>query len=113
MSPVTIFNLTNAKIIRFQVICKKFQIPCPVEVGLIINETLNSTLTQPTAFTPEMVFNMTDDDSCRPRYFIFNSQVTKCTFSFLKILGKKRGILAPGNLKITPKAKGGGVVATL
>uniref|UniRef100_A0A452SH29 Sodium-coupled neutral amino acid symporter 2 n=1 Tax=Ursus americanus TaxID=9643 RepID=A0A452SH29_URSAM len=47
------------------VICKKFQIPCPVE----------------------MVFNMTDDDSCRPRYFIFNSQtvyaVPILTFSFV------------------------------
>uniref|UniRef100_A0A452SGQ2 Sodium-coupled neutral amino acid symporter 2 n=1 Tax=Ursus americanus TaxID=9643 RepID=A0A452SGQ2_URSAM len=69
------------------VICKKFQIPCPVEVGLIINETINSTLTQPMAFAPEMVFNMTDDDSCRPRYFIFNSQtvyaVPILTFSFV------------------------------
>uniref|UniRef100_A0A7N5KDF2 Sodium-coupled neutral amino acid symporter 2 n=1 Tax=Ailuropoda melanoleuca TaxID=9646 RepID=A0A7N5KDF2_AILME len=68
------------------VICKKFQIPCPVEVGLIINETINSTLTQPMAFAPEMVFNMTDD-SCRPRYFIFNSQtvyaVPILTFSFV------------------------------
>lgn len=73
-----------------------------MEVGLIINETINSTLTQPMAFAPEMVFNMTDD-SCRPRYFIFNSQVTKYKFYFLKILGKKRGILPTGNLKITPR----------
>jgi len=84
-----------------------------MEVGLIINETLNNTLTRPTAFAPEMVFNMTDDDSCRPHYFIFNSQVTKYNFYFLKILGKKRGILSTGNLKITPKVKGGGVIDTV
>uniref|UniRef100_A0A4X1TL88 Sodium-coupled neutral amino acid symporter 2 n=1 Tax=Sus scrofa TaxID=9823 RepID=A0A4X1TL88_PIG len=69
------------------VICKKFQIPCPVEVAIIINETINSTFTQPTTFVPDMAFNMTEDDSCRPRYFILNSQtvyaVPILTFSFV------------------------------
>ncbi|XP_004428982.1 PREDICTED: sodium-coupled neutral amino acid transporter 2 isoform X2 [Ceratotherium simum simum] len=70
------------------VICKKFQIPCPVEVALIINETVNSSLTQPTtAFASSVAFNMTEDDACRPRYFIFNSQtvyaVPILTFSFV------------------------------
>uniref|UniRef100_G3UCV4 Sodium-coupled neutral amino acid symporter 2 n=1 Tax=Loxodonta africana TaxID=9785 RepID=G3UCV4_LOXAF len=52
------------------VICKKFQIPCPMP-----------------AFAPDVTFNMTEDDSCRPRYFIFNSQtvyaVPILTFSFV------------------------------
>ena len=60
----------------FQVICKKFQISCPAEVAFLINETVNSTLAQPTAFAPDVTFNMTEDDSCQPHYFIFNSQVT-------------------------------------
>ncbi|EPY76968.1 sodium-coupled neutral amino acid transporter 2 [Camelus ferus] len=68
------------------VIFKKFQIPCPVEVALIMNETVNSTLLQPTAVAPGLAFNMTED-SCRPRYFIFNSQtvyaVPILTFSFV------------------------------
>ncbi|XP_001489573.1 sodium-coupled neutral amino acid symporter 2 isoform X1 [Equus przewalskii] len=69
------------------VICKKFQIPCPMELALIINETVNSSLTQPAAFPPAVPFNMTEGDSCRPRYFIFNSQtvyaVPILTFSFV------------------------------
>ncbi|KAM9671793.1 sodium-coupled neutral amino acid symporter 2 isoform 1-T2 [Trichechus inunguis] len=68
------------------VICKKFEIPCPMEIALLINETINSTLTQPT-FAPDVTFNMTEDDSCRPHYFIFNSQtvyaVPILTFSFV------------------------------
>lgn len=60
----------------FQVVCKKFQISCPAEVAFLINETVNSTLAQPTAFVPDVAFNMTEGDSCQPHYFIFNSQVT-------------------------------------
>ncbi|XP_055103977.1 sodium-coupled neutral amino acid symporter 2 isoform X1 [Symphalangus syndactylus] len=56
------------------VICKKFQVPCPVEAALIINETINTTLTQPTALVPDLSHNVTENDSCRPHYFIFNSQ---------------------------------------
>nr|XP_058938073.1 sodium-coupled neutral amino acid symporter 2 isoform X2 [Kogia breviceps] len=68
------------------VICKKFQISCPAEVAFLINETVNSTLAQPTAFAPDGAFNMTED-SCQPHYFIFNSQtvyaVPILTFSFV------------------------------
>ncbi|XP_071074895.1 sodium-coupled neutral amino acid symporter 2 isoform X2 [Dasypus novemcinctus] len=69
------------------VICKKFQIPCPVEVALMINETINSSLTHSATFTPHVALNLTEDDYCRPRYFIFNSQtvyaVPILTFSFV------------------------------
>ncbi|EHB17347.1 Sodium-coupled neutral amino acid transporter 2 [Heterocephalus glaber] len=68
------------------VICKKFQIPCP-EVGLILNETMNGNLTQPTSFVSQEGFNATTVDFCRPHYFIFNSQtvyaVPILTFSFV------------------------------
>lgn len=57
----------------FQVICKKFQIPCPAEIAFLVNETVNGSLAQPAAFVG---FNRTESDSCQPRYFIFNSQVT-------------------------------------
>lgn len=68
------------------VICKKFQIPCPVEAALMINETVNGTFTQ--AAWSSLASNTTmADDSCRPQYFIFNSQtvyaVPILTFSFV------------------------------
>nr|XP_012806645.2 sodium-coupled neutral amino acid transporter 2 isoform X2 [Jaculus jaculus] len=66
------------------VICKKFQIPCPMEVSLLLNETVNSTFL-PSYLAQNM--SMTEGDSCRPRYFIFNSQtvyaVPILTFSFV------------------------------
>ncbi|XP_042533684.1 sodium-coupled neutral amino acid transporter 2 [Dipodomys spectabilis] len=69
------------------VICKKFQIPCPLEFALILNETMNNTLTHPTAFASELGLNVTGADTCKPRYFIFNSQtvyaVPILTFSFV------------------------------
>ncbi|XP_020036059.1 sodium-coupled neutral amino acid symporter 2 isoform X2 [Castor canadensis] len=69
------------------VICKKFQIPCPVELALVINETMNSTLTQPAGFAVELNLNISEIESCKPRYFIFNSQtvyaVPILTFSFV------------------------------
>lgn len=52
-----------------QVIYKKFQIPCPLTNDLI-NMTLNSTLAQ--LNTTATVYN---EDSCKPKYFVFNSQV--------------------------------------
>ncbi|XP_006888236.1 PREDICTED: sodium-coupled neutral amino acid transporter 2 isoform X2 [Elephantulus edwardii] len=68
------------------VICKKFQIPCPMELALLINETMNSTVTQTTPFAPDVTLNITEN-SCTPRYFIFNSQtvyaVPILTFSFV------------------------------
>lgn len=70
------------------VICKKFQISCPMEAALILNETINSTLTQTTSYSvDDATFNVTESDFCRPRYFIFNSQtvyaVPILTFSFV------------------------------
>lgn len=69
------------------VICKKFQIPCPVEIALMLNETVNGTLMQPAAFAHGSAVNETLHESCKPRYFIFNSQtvyaVPILTFSFV------------------------------
>lgn len=67
------------------VICKKFQIPCPVEAALLANETVNGTFTQ--AALAMLESNSSAADVCRPRYFIFNSQtvyaVPILTFSFV------------------------------
>lgn len=69
------------------VICKKFQIPCPMEVALLLNETLNSNVTESPAAVSPTGLNATATDACRPRYFIFNSQtvyaVPILTFSFV------------------------------
>ncbi|XP_036311050.1 sodium-coupled neutral amino acid transporter 2 isoform X3 [Pipistrellus kuhlii] len=65
------------------VICKKFEIACPFEDTI----SINSTFIDPTALVPHMAFNTTDDGSCRPHYFFFNSQtvyaVPILTFSFV------------------------------
>lgn len=71
-------------------ICKKFQIPCPAEIAFLVNETVNGSLAQPAAFVG---FNRTESDSCQPRYFIFNSQVT-INYVQRKILGKKTGTIS-------------------
>ncbi|XP_057647510.1 sodium-coupled neutral amino acid symporter 2 isoform X1 [Chionomys nivalis] len=67
------------------VICKKFQIPCPVE-PLMINETVNATSAL-ALLASNMTSNATASDCCTPRYFIFNSQtvyaVPILTFSFV------------------------------
>ncbi|XP_067420254.1 sodium-coupled neutral amino acid symporter 2 [Emydura macquarii macquarii] len=72
------------------VICKKFQIPCPVGLEYdMVNTTLNGTLVHlanaALLHGPEQ--NMTNDDMCRPKYFVFNSQtvyaVPILTFSFV------------------------------
>lgn len=50
-----------------QVIYKKFQIPCPLpEDFLNITEPVNAS---------ESHHNTTKDTSCKPKYFVFNSQV--------------------------------------
>lgn len=41
----------------------------------LVNETVNGSLTHPATFVPDVGFR-TESDSCQPRYFIFNSQVT-------------------------------------
>lgn len=47
-----------------------FQIPCPMD-SIIMNMTLiNATV------APLVHENITSDDMCKPKYFIFNSQVT-------------------------------------
>ncbi|MEQ2236484.1 hypothetical protein ILYODFUR_013318 [Ilyodon furcidens] len=65
------------------VIIKKFQMPCPLPIPDALNETmhmLNSTL---------HIDNVTsdDDDTCKPKYFVYNSQtvyaVPILTFAFV------------------------------
>ena len=76
-------------------ICKKFEVSCPTEDTWLVGEIIiNSTFTPPTTLVPDTAFNVTNG-SCRPHYFIFNSQVTKYNlcFSERKIIGKKRGRL--------------------
>lgn len=67
------------------VICKKFQIPCPVE-ALMINETVNATSAL-ALLASNVTSNATAADCCTPHYFIFNSQtvyaVPILTFSFV------------------------------
>lgn len=82
-NPSYTVQFNKCKIMYFQVICKKFQIPCPVELALVINETMNSTLTQPAGFAVELNLNISEIESCKPRYFIFNSQVSKRNLCFL------------------------------
>ncbi|XP_006126540.1 sodium-coupled neutral amino acid symporter 2 isoform X2 [Pelodiscus sinensis] len=85
------------------VICKKFQIPCPLELEYdMVNTTLNGTLAHLANATPlngtlahlanatplnGTEQNMTSDDMCRAKYFVFNSQtvyaVPILTFSFV------------------------------
>lgn len=74
--------LLTSAIFCCQVICKKFQIPCPVEAALMANETVNGTFTQ--AALAALASNSTSADTCRPRYFIFNSQVIGCSPVFWK-----------------------------
>nr|XP_042712838.1 sodium-coupled neutral amino acid transporter 2 isoform X2 [Chrysemys picta bellii] len=72
------------------VICKTFQIPCPLESEYdMMNTTLNGTLAHLATAAPlhGTAQNMTSDDMCRPKYFVFNSQtvyaVPILTFSFV------------------------------
>lgn len=63
-----------------------------MEAALILNETINSTLTQTTSYSVDnATFNVTESELCKPRYFIFNSQVK--LFSRLlriNVKGKRR-----------------------
>ncbi|XP_056655004.1 sodium-coupled neutral amino acid symporter 2 isoform X3 [Monodelphis domestica] len=76
------FSLLCMVFFLIVVMCKKFQISCPFEA---MNETAHLTATFTSS--PETLFNSTNDDSCEPRYFIFNSQtvyaVPILTFSFV------------------------------
>ncbi|KAM8974262.1 sodium-coupled neutral amino acid symporter 2 [Pelodytes ibericus] len=72
------------------VIYKKFQLVCP-DWGYpdVLNHTLNTTMSSFTTHTPthEIEHNTTDDEMCKPKYFVFNSQtvyaVPILTFSFV------------------------------
>ncbi|XP_053337372.1 sodium-coupled neutral amino acid symporter 2 [Clarias gariepinus] len=75
------FSLLCMVFFLIVVIYKKFQIPCPLPYDFI-NKTLNSTIAylNTTATTY-------DEDSCKPKYFVFNSQtvyaVPILTFAFV------------------------------
>ncbi|XP_010214935.1 PREDICTED: sodium-coupled neutral amino acid transporter 2 isoform X1 [Tinamus guttatus] len=74
------FSLLCMVFFLIVVIWKMFQIPCPVDSD-IMNMTVNATL------IPLIDKNITTDDMCKPKYFIFNSQtvyaVPILTFSFV------------------------------
>ncbi|NXI00336.1 S38A2 protein, partial [Pachycephala philippinensis] len=75
------FSLLCMVFFLIVVIWKMFQIPCPMD-SVIMNVTLiNATV------APLVDENITSDDMCKPKYFIFNSQtvyaVPILTFSFV------------------------------
>ncbi|XP_060633547.2 sodium-coupled neutral amino acid symporter 2 [Anolis sagrei] len=82
------FSLLCMVFFLIVVICKKFQIPCGLEHDLI-NATLNATQEHLSTVSPfhGTDVNVTNDDACTPKYFIFNSQtvyaVPILTFSFV------------------------------
>ncbi|XP_053925597.1 sodium-coupled neutral amino acid symporter 2 isoform X2 [Cuculus canorus] len=75
------FSLLCMVFFLIVVIWKMFQIPCPMDSD-IMNVTANVTLLAPLVHE-----NITSDDICKPKYFIFNSQtvyaVPILTFSFV------------------------------
>ncbi|XP_029472285.1 sodium-coupled neutral amino acid transporter 2 [Rhinatrema bivittatum] len=87
------FSLLCMVFFLIVVIYKKFQIPCPMWLEQdIMNVTLNNTLmhvTSAVAHAPlhDMGSNLTSDEMCKPKYFVFNSQtvyaVPILTFSFV------------------------------
>ncbi|XP_062990038.1 sodium-coupled neutral amino acid symporter 2 [Elgaria multicarinata webbii] len=82
------FSLLCMVFFLIVVICKKFQLPCGLEHDLA-NATLNATLEHLSTVAPlnGTEVNITSDDMCTPKYFIFNSQtvyaVPILTFSFV------------------------------
>ncbi|KAI5100241.1 sodium-coupled neutral amino acid transporter 2 [Silurus meridionalis] len=77
------FSLLCMVFFLIVVIYKKFHIPCPLTNDLI-NMTLNSTIAQLQHNNTATVYN---EDSCTPKYFVFNSQtvyaVPILTFAFV------------------------------
>lgn len=57
-----------------KVIIKKFEIPCP----LPLDEALNDTVKVLNVTLPQLKTTAVDysEDTCTPKYFVFNSQVT-------------------------------------
>uniref|UniRef100_A0A8D0DQ72 Sodium-coupled neutral amino acid symporter 2 n=1 Tax=Salvator merianae TaxID=96440 RepID=A0A8D0DQ72_SALMN len=82
------FSLLCMVFFLIVVICKKFQIPCGVDDELV-NATLNATIEHLSTASPfhTTEINITSEDMCTPKYFIFNSQtvyaVPILTFSFV------------------------------
>ncbi|KAG8446438.1 hypothetical protein GDO86_014045, partial [Hymenochirus boettgeri] len=79
------FSLMCMVFFLIVVIYKKFQIPCPLEIDFM-NTTLNKTWPSHED-TSHGDHNQTDEDMCKPKYFVFNSQtvyaVPILTFSFV------------------------------
>ncbi|KAF4080987.1 hypothetical protein AMELA_G00155640 [Ameiurus melas] len=75
------FSLLCMVFFLIVVIYKKFQIPCPLTTDFF-NMTLNSTLAHLNATASDF-----SEDSCKPKYFVFNSQtvyaVPILTFAFV------------------------------
>ncbi|MCI4382117.1 hypothetical protein PGIGA_G00259990 [Pangasianodon gigas] len=75
------FSLLCMVFFLIVVIYKKFQIPCPLPTDFI-NMTLSNTTAHPN--TTATAYN---EDSCKPKYFVFNSQtvyaVPILTFAFV------------------------------
>ncbi|NXS11434.1 S38A2 protein, partial [Neodrepanis coruscans] len=62
------FSLLCMVFFLIVVIWKMFQIPCPMDSDIMNVTLLNATL------APWVNENITNDDMCKPKYFIFNSQ---------------------------------------
>ncbi|XP_035399893.1 sodium-coupled neutral amino acid symporter 2 isoform X2 [Cygnus atratus] len=75
------FSLLCMVFFLIVVIWKMFQIPCPMGSDIVNMTLINATL------APSVDENITSDDACKPKYFIFNSQtvyaVPILTFSFV------------------------------
>ncbi|MCJ8736234.1 hypothetical protein PDJAM_G00256660 [Pangasius djambal] len=75
------FSLLCMVFFLIVVIYKKFQIPCP-----LLTDFINMTSTNTTA-RPNTTATAYNEDSCRPKYFVFNSQtvyaVPILTFAFV------------------------------
>ncbi|XP_075065186.1 sodium-coupled neutral amino acid symporter 2 [Mixophyes fleayi] len=84
------FSLLCMVFFLIVVIYKKFQISCPAWLDNdALNMTLNNTLSYLTTQAPMDIaeLNSTQDELCKPKYFVFNSQtvyaVPILTFSFV------------------------------
>ncbi|KAG5845433.1 sodium-coupled neutral amino acid transporter 2 [Anguilla anguilla] len=85
------FSLLCMVFFLIVVICKKFQIPCPLSLDQdALNITLNNTGYHPSSSIQDRLQNAAihdDEDVCRPKYFVFNSQtvyaVPILTFAFV------------------------------
>ncbi|NWR69763.1 S38A2 protein, partial [Centropus unirufus] len=75
------FSLLCMVFFLIVVIWKMFQIPCPMDSDIVNMTIVNVTTAHP------VHINVTSDDMCKPKYFIFNSQtvyaVPILTFSFV------------------------------